>query len=206
MTSFEASGWLQKFMNYDLGFMNKEIIICPSFTLLPNLKSYILDHKSAAKVGGQNISPFDEGAYTGEVNGREIKEFADYVIVGHSERRMNFSEDFGMLEKKVALAKKYNLTPIFCVQGKETQVPEGIEIIAYEPIDAIGTGHPDTPKNADDVASFFKINQKGKYVLYGGSVTSNNVQGFTQMANLDGVLVGKGSLDPLEFLQIIKNA
>ena len=89
-TSLDAGEWLHRFMNYDLGFMNKDVIICPSFTLLSNLKSYFLNHKSTIKLGAQDISPFDEGAYTGEINGKQIKEFADYVLIGHSERRKNF--------------------------------------------------------------------------------------------------------------------
>ena len=208
LTSLEAGEWFSqvKSLEFKVQSDGKEIIICPPFTLLSELKSLISQGQLPVKLGAQNISPFHEGAYTGEVNGREIKEFADYVVIGHSERRQNFGENDEMLFRKVALAKDNGLAPIFCVGGKETKVPQGIEIVAYEPIDAIGTGHPDIPENAEDAATFFKDNHKVQFVLYGGSVTGDNVNSFTRMPHIDGVLVGKASLDIGEFLQIIKNA
>lgn len=205
MTSLEANSWLQGLKIEDLRLTNKEIIICPPLTALPILKSLIINHKSSIKLGAQDISPFEEGAYTGEVSAKQIKEFADYVLIGHSERRKNFMENNEMLFKKVELANKYDLTPIFCVQGKKTQIPLNSNIIiAYEPINAIGTGHPDTPENAQAVASFLKKNYNVGYVLYGGSVTSKNVKEFTQMPNIDGVLIGRASLDAQEFYKIIQ--
>lgn len=206
LTSLEANSWLAGLKIEDLGLTNKEIIICPSFTALPILKSLIINRKSSIKLGAQDLSPFDEGAYTGEVNGKQIKEFAEFVIIGHSERRKNFSESDDILFKKVELANKYGLTPIFCVQGKEIQIPSNSNIVAYEPVNAIGTGHPDTPESAEKIASFFKKNYNVQHVLYGGSITSKNVKEFTQMPNIDGVLVGGASLDAQEFYTIIENA
>lgn len=213
MTESEAKTWLDRFKTYspageagDIEFIDEEIVICPSFTLLSFLKTYLLNNKFPVKVGAQDVSPFEEGAYTGEVSASLLKEFADYVLIGHSERRRNFMESDEMLFKKVELAIHYGLTPIFCVQGKETQIPSNSSIIAYEPIDAIGTGHPDTPENAQAVASFLKRDYNAQHVLYGGSVTSKNVKEFTQMPNIDGVLVGRASLDAAEFYAIIQNA
>ena len=207
-TTLEANSWLQEFpiSNFQFQISEKEIIICPPFTLLPILKSLIIENKLPIFLGAQDISPFDEGAYTGAINGRQIKEFADYVLIGHSERRKNFMESDKMLFKKVELAIQHGLTPIFCVQGEKTQIPTKSSIVAYEPIDAIGTGHPDTPENAENVASFFKKDYNVARVLYGGSVTSKNVKEFTKMPNIDGVLVGRASLDAQEFYAIIKNA
>ena len=185
---------------------DKEIVVCVPFTLLPKVKELIVDCKLSMVVGAQDISPFDEGAYTGEINAKQIKEFAEFVLIGHSERRKNFMESDEMLFKKVELAIQHGLTPIFFVQGKETQIPSNSSIVAYEPIDAIGTGHPDTPENAQDVASFFKKNHNVTSVLYGGSVTSKNVKEFTQMPDIDGVLIGGASLDAQEFYAIIQNA
>ncbi len=202
----EANEWLQRFTIDDLRFTNKEIIICPPYTLLPYLKSYIVNHKSLIKLGAQNISPFGEGAYTGEVNGKQIKEFADHVIIGHSERRNFFSEDDTMLTQKVEMAKKHDLTPIFCIQSKDTVIPQGVKIVAYEPTFAIGTSHPDTPENADKIGAIVKRNNNISCVIYGGSVTSNNVKSFTEMPHIDGVLPGGASLDPREFLEIVLHA
>lgn len=206
----ETEKWLHDFSEKiriePLNLDNKEIIVCPSFTVLEHASYCAKNLNLPIKFGVQNISPFDKGAYTGEVFGAQIKEFAQYVIIGHSERRQNFSENNEALFKKVLMAKKYNLTPIFCIQNEETPVPEEISIIAYEPPTAIGTGNPDTPENAQRVAKTVSEKTKAQRVLYGGSVTSSNVKTFTDMPNINGLLVGGASLDPLEFLEIIKNA
>jgi len=206
----ETEKWLHdfsgEFKRNPFSLDHKEVIVSPSFTLLEHSRYCASNLNLPIELATQDISPFDEGAYTGEINAKQIREFADYVIIGHSERRKNFNESDEMLSKKVELANKYGLTPIFCVQGKETQIPSDSPIIAYEPIDAIGTGHPDTAENAEDIASFFKRNHGVSYVLYGGSVTSKNVKDFTQMPNIDGVLVGAASLDAKEFYEIIQNA
>jgi len=206
----EAEKWLHDFSEIlksdNLNIENKEIIVCPSFTAIEHTNYCIKNLNLLIKIGAQNISPFDKGAYTGEVNGEQIKEFAEYVIIGHSERRQNFSENNEELSKKVLMAKKYNLIPIYCIQNDQTSIPDGVEIAVYEPPSAIGTGNPDTPENAEKVAESVKEKTKAQHVLYGGSVTSSNVKTFTNMPNIDGLLVGGASLDPSEFLEIIKNA
>lgn len=201
-TEFEAKDWLSQFSSLS----NKEIIICPPFTLLSLISSEVRGRKLRAKVGAQDISPFGGGAYTGEVSGKQLKDFADYVIIGHSERRISFGETDETLFRKNELAKKNGLATIYCVQGKDTRIPANVDVVAYEPIDAIGTGHPDSPENADSVAAYFKANHKVPYVLYGGSVTAINVRSFTQTSNISGVLIGKASLDAKEFCKIIENA
>jgi triosephosphate isomerase (TIM) len=203
----EAKAWIDEVIkNREIleNLEGKEIVVCPPFTLLPLFYSSFSNTK--IKLGSQNMSPFDEGAYTGEVNAKQIKDFAEYVIIGHSERRNFFGETEEMIVKKTELAEKYDLTPIVCVQTKETKVPEGIKIIAYEPVFAIGSGNPDTPQNASEVAHSFLDKNLDYSILYGGSVTSQNVSGFTKEEFIKGVLVGGASLDPLEFIKIIENA
>lgn len=221
-TEVEAKNWLQQFTIYNLSrgarstgqFTNKEIVVCPPFTQLSILKSLIINHKSNIKLGTQDISPFDAGSYTGEVNGEQIKEFTDYAIIGHSERRKYFRETDELINKKIEMAEKYGLTPIICVsdQSQISNLKSQIHslnlktlIVAYEPLFAIGSGNPDTPNSANEVAGEIK-KEINVPVLYGGSVNSQNVNSFTQMENIDGVLVGKSSLDPEEFFKIIENA
>ncbi|MEK7559628.1 MAG: triose-phosphate isomerase [Patescibacteria group bacterium] len=206
----EAEEWIRKFKeefereSFDIS--SKEIIICPSFTVLKSFSDSIKSLNFFLKIGAQDISSFDQGAYTGEVNGLQIKESADYVIVGHSERRTNFNESSELISKKADMARRYGIVPIFCVQDETTPIPDKIAIVAYEPPSAIGTGKPDTPENAEEVAKKIKEENKAQFVLYGGSVTSENVKLFSAMQNIDGFLIGGASLDPSEFLQIIKNA
>mgnify|MGYP001243145967 CR=1 FL=1 len=204
----EVKKWLENFKKIkeiEQNLVNKEIIICPSFQLLFMFGLYADNKSSVINIGAQNVSSFDEGAYTGEVNAKQIKDFADFVLIGHSERRNNFGETDDMFSKKVELSLKYGLTPIFLVQGKDNYIPQGIEIIAYEPVFAIGSGNPDTPENANQIASVIKSKNNNYKVLYGGSITSENVRSFTSMVNIGGVLVGGASLDAEEFIKIIQN-
>ena len=100
----EAKNWLEGFKKVNdlrLNTEQKEAIICPSFTQLFSFSSYFSSNNVNAAIGAQNISPFDEGAYTGEVNAKQIKDFANYVLIGHSERRKNFNETEDMLVNKV---------------------------------------------------------------------------------------------------------
>lgn len=212
-TKAEALEWVSAVHNASfnvINFANKEVILCPPFPLLNPIHEYMLElgsnDKLVLRLGSQNISPFDEGAYTGEVSGRVLQEFCAYSIIGHSERRQYFNETDELLEKKVNIAKQFNITPVFCIQGKETVIPKGISIVAYEPVWAIGSGKPDTPEDANAVAQFTKEQHGVNYVLYGGSVTFDNVKSFTSMEYIDGVLVGGASRDADNFIQIVKNA
>jgi triosephosphate isomerase len=205
----EAKNWLEAFkkikeLNLDLS--QKEVIVCPSFTQLFSFFSYFSSNNIDIKIGAQNVSPFDEGAFTGEVNAKQIKDFAEYVLIGHSERRTNFGESEDMIAKKVEVSLKYGLNPILLIQGHENTIPQQVNIVAYEPVSAIGTGNPDTPENADAVGSLIKSKIRDGQFLYGGSVTSVNVKSFTTKTNIDGVLVGGASLDAEEFIRIIQNA
>jgi triosephosphate isomerase (TIM) len=212
VTELEAKNWLKEFNVENLDLSNKEIIVCPSFTLLSNLKAYFLDHSSPIKLGAQDISPMDEGAYTGGVNGKQIREFADFAIVGHSERRKNFSETEEIVNLKIDQALKSGLTVITCVSnldqvkalGKFKENPS--LLVAYEPLFAIGSGIADTPEAADEMAKNIKLILSKTSVLYGGSITSANISSFLKMFNVSGVLVGKASLNPKEFYAIIQNA
>src|SRR3990167_3789 len=85
---------------------NKKIIIAPSFQLLMICKDIIEKFNLPISLSSQNVSAFGEGAFTGEVNALQIKEMADYAIIGHSERRDLLNEDDEILSKKVNEAKK----------------------------------------------------------------------------------------------------
>ena len=149
-----------------------EVIICPPFPYIDQinrLKSPFI------KIGGQNISEYENGAFTGEVSASILQDMKmDYVIVGHSERRKIFNETNTILNRKFNLAHQYNLIPILCVGETlderkndqtirviETQIQSIIEntdtsffansIIAYEPVWAIGTGETASPEMAEEV-------------------------------------------------------
>jgi len=207
-TKNEAEKWLEEISNIKNlpNISNKKIIVCPPFTLLDFFKTYILGHDLPLEIGAQNISGLPEGAYTGEINGAQIREFTKYVLIGHSERRSGFGEDENIVEEKVKMSIDFGLIPILCIQGEDNNIPNGVSIIAYEPVFAIGTGTPDTPENAENVARKTREKANLEHVLYGGSVTGDNVKNFTEQKNIDGVLVGGASLEASEFIKIIENA
>ena len=195
------------------------VIFAPSYPFIAAAHQKIKSSRLRIKLASQDISRFEQGAYTGEVAASQIANLCQYAIIGHSERRQNFSENDAILAQKVQNAIHTNITVIFCVQNAQTSIPPGIKIVAYEPVFAIGTGNPDTPENAYTIAQRLKTRlarlaakraarqAKGDYiVIYGGSVTSENTKSFLKSGIIDGLLVATNSLNPQNFNQIIESA
>src|ERR1035437_3378085 len=208
----EAKNWLEgfkKITELKLDLTQKEIIICPSFTQLFSFFSFFSTNNIDVGLGAQDVSPFVKGAYTGEVNAKQIKDFAEYVLIGHSERRSNFQESERTLDEKVKRTLEMGLEPIFFAQDADAIIPSGVKIGVYEPPSAISTvskGIPDDPKIVLDAAGKLKSKYMLEHILYGGSVNSTNVASFTSLGVVDGVVPGKASLDAEEFIKIIQNA
>ncbi len=189
---------------------NLKVVVCPTFSDLAEVKKTITVGGFPLLTGAQDLSPFGVGAYTGEESAGLLKGLIDLVILGHSERRENFSETDEIVAKKTEQALANDITPLVCVQGSETPVPDGCKLVAYEPVWAIstgltntpGTGRADTPEDANNMASSFKQVRPDMEVLYGGSVNSGNVTDFIKEENISGVLVGNASLDTEEFIKI----
>ena len=199
----EALEWVEQ-VGPKLQSSDKRVaIVCPTLTALSSVSKSVMVGNYAIKVGAQNVSPFEAGSYTGEENASQIRQFAEYVIIGHSERRKNFAETDEQLAEKVKRAKDAGLEVVFCVQDENTMVPEGVTIVAYEPVFAIGTGTPDTPQNANEVSGKIKNSHPDAAILYGGSVTSENAKAFLEQAHISGLLIGKASLEAEEFVKIV---
>jgi triosephosphate isomerase (TIM) len=211
-TTKEAQSWMATFMQ-QLGQLTeieeKTIIVCPPITVLSNAVFFLQAVKVSTpiKLGSQDFPANRQGAYTGEEPADLLKEYVDFALIGHSERRKHFYESDELIEKKILTANEVSVLPILCVQDAETPIPASVSIAAYEPIAAIGTGQPDTPANANAVAKTIKEKHNNiTHVLYGGSVTAGNVHDFTTQEFIDGVLVGGASLDADQFALIVKNA
>lgn len=184
-----------------------EVIICPPFLFLPLLKG--------AKLGAQNMFWEEKGAYTGEISPLMLKNMGvRYVILGHSERRKYFQEKEEMINKKLKAALKAGLKPILCID-KISQIKRDLRgisrkerknlVIAYEPLFAIGTGKACSLEKAKKMRIFIQRNL-GYFVpiLYGGSINSQNARDYIKNAGFQGLLVGGASLNPKEFIDIIK--
>lgn len=206
-TSVESKEWLEKFSSlYPLPSTNLNVVLCAPFTLLGPLQWHITQKGLSLELAAQDVSPFGEGAYTGEVSSRQIKEFADWVLIGHSERRKHFGETDEQLAKKVEQARSAGLKIVYCVQDADIAVPTGVDVVAYEPYFAIGTGQSDTPEKANTVIAAIKAKTGVATVIYGGSVTHENVASFISQESIDGVLSGGASLDPEKFSKLIEAA
>ena len=184
---------------------NLEIVICPPFIYLSLLdpKPYTLN----PKLGAQNCSWEQKGAYTGEISPKMLKNLGvEYVIIGHSERRRHFKETDEMIIKKIKAVLEMKLKPILCID-KISQIPKNIEnlIIAYEPIFAIGTGRACCLNKAKEMRNKIqKSLDKNTKILYGGSVNSQNAKSYIDVG-FDGLLVGSASLEAKEFIKIVRS-
>jgi triosephosphate isomerase (TIM) len=152
-----------------------EVVVLPPFTDLRTVQTLVEGDRLALGYGAQDVSPFDEGAYTGDVSATMLAKLGcRYVLVGHSERRQYYSEDDKLVNAKAKKAVEHGLTPIVCV-GEGIEVREerdqvaftiahveealggltleqiGSLVVAYEPVWAIGTGRVATPDDAQEV-------------------------------------------------------
>jgi triosephosphate isomerase len=151
---------------------NVNSIICPPFTALVPIKDLLAN--TSIHLGAQDIYWEEKGAYTGQISPGMVAELAEYVILGHSERRAYFNDTDEIVNRKILAALRVGLKPIFCVgetlhenedghtgQVVSRQIRNGLKgvdgdqmgeiMIAYEPIWAIGTGKAATPEGANQV-------------------------------------------------------
>ena len=228
-TSSEALEFAKEINEFE--FNKVDVLIAPSFVTLESLRKNLKDE---IKVAGQNVSEFDDGAFTGEVSTSMLKDIGvEDVIIGHSERREKFSESDEIINAKVKKALEDDLSVNLCLgesleikeEGKEIDFVrdellnslDGVDdlenlTIAYEPIWAIGTGKTCSSEDAENMCKEIRniINEKyGEIsqqikILYGGSVKPANAGEILSKENIDGVLVGGASLKAEDFIEIIK--
>jgi triosephosphate isomerase (TIM) len=171
-TVAEARELVSKLLPALMDIAGVEKVLCPPFTSLFAISS-ILDG-SGIGLGAQNLHWEEKGAFTGEVAPGMVKEFCNYVIIGHSERRTYFGETDETVNMKLHAALKHDLTPIVCVgetldeyESDRTsevvlrQIKLGFAdvdsaiasriVVAYEPVWAIGTGKASSGENANQV-------------------------------------------------------
>jgi triosephosphate isomerase (TIM) len=158
-------------------YQHVEVVVLPPFTDLRSVQTLTDGDKMKIRYGAQDLSPFDQGAYTGDVSGPMLAKLGcSYVLCGHSERRAYHHEDDAVVNAKVRAALRASITPILCVgepldvrragdqvehvlaqlRGSLAKVPaEAVAgmVIAYEPIWAIGTGEVASPDDAQEMAA-----------------------------------------------------
>ncbi len=200
-----------------------DVLVCPPATLLA---ASVGVSKGALSLGGQDCHSQPDGPCTGDVSAEMLADAgAQFVIVGHSERRAAHLETSEHVRAKAEAAQRAGLTPIICIGEKladrdagtaenivaaqlDDSLPAGGDYcIAYEPVWAIGTGR--TPKNQEIEAIHRLIRNRigaSRRILYGGSVKPENAREILSLADVDGALVGGASLTVSSFLPIIEAA
>ena len=209
-----------------------DVVLSPSFTQLGLVWDFWCG--TDVHIAAQNMHTQPSGAYTGEVSPVQLAEVADWVILGHSERRQFFCEDDQALALKLRTAETYGLTPILCVGESDAErennrtanvltrqvsialgddpAPNGL-VVAYEPVWAIGTGKAATPDEAQSACAHIRSVLSDKLgaeaaaavrTLYGGSVKPDNIADFMAQLDVDGALVGGAALDADAFLAITR--
>ena len=177
-TVAEALDLVQSLKRELLNIKEVDIVVCPPFTALADISREIMH--SNIRLGAQNMSEHNYGAYTGETAAGMLKEFlVRYVILGHSERRQFQKESDDLVAKRALAAHAAQIKPIVCLgetleereAGNTEKIVErqlkgslaGISaeqmeetIIAYEPVWAIGTGRTASPQQAQEVHAFIR--------------------------------------------------
>lgn len=226
----ETKGFLSDFIPSVKHVADTDIVISPPFTALSAAGE--LMKGTNVLLAAQDVFWEEKGAFTGEVApGMLVDAGCSHVIIGHSERRQYFSEDDTVVNRKVKAARKAGLQVIFCVgesleereAGKtfeviKREVEGGLDgvgsedlVVAYEPIWAIGTGRTASTDQAQEVHASVREtlgrlygNDAGRIrIIYGGSVTPDNVDGLMACADVNGALVGGSSLKAESFARIV---
>mgnify|MGYP000110649670 CR=1 FL=1 len=172
-----------------------DTVIVPPFTTIPSVLN-ALGGCGCIAIGAQNVSQYDNGAYTGEISTSMLNELGlKYVVLGHSERRQYFGETDAIINAKIKKAIAAGITPIFCIGetkderlggilepvleiqlkgGLKDLTPEEVSnlVIAYEPVWAIGTGMVATPQSAQDAANAIRNDLKTTF----GTKVSDSVR------------------------------
>ncbi|KMT66800.1 triose-phosphate isomerase [Catenovulum maritimum] len=181
IANWKLNGGIDLMCSSVVSFIRKhyeaEIVVCPPYIYIRDMLNFL--QYSEIRIGSQNVSKFESGAYTGETSAQMLKEAGcKYCLIGHSERRSMFRENNASCRIKVQRALENNLTPVLCIgenqEEQENQITkdvlirqlteglEGIDVqqqnicIAYEPIWAIGTGKAATPQMAQEIHQFIR--------------------------------------------------
>ena len=207
-------------------------VFCPPSCFLDNANEIITSSNLKLNLGSQDLDADANNPSTGGINGKMLKELGcNYVLIGHSERRIHFNEHEDLLLKKLTSAVLNNLKVVYCVgetknqreQGVATEVikaqlqtlkelPLNLISVAYEPIWSIGKGITPSLDSIQEMHQFIKDELKSILnteesiaVSYGGSVTADNAAPIALLNSVDGLLIGGASLDPESFSKVVNN-
>ena len=209
----DARSWFDEFAELYRPVANVSVILAPTFICLEGLSAHVgklgLEGVSLA---AQDVSPFPKGAYTGTVAADMVKGLVDYVIVGHSDRRRYFHETSQEVANKVNEVVDAGLVPIVCVDRpyamSQLTALADIDcekmIIAYGPVDALSTRIPQPVKEVVEAVELISRVHPSRPVIYGGSISPENVRRYASISGISGLFIGAASLDAKSFAAICR--
>jgi triosephosphate isomerase len=215
-TLSEVAHWLNNFPSDQESRMqlaSLQIVIAPPYPFLGLARQIIDERQLPLQLAVQDLSAFGSGAYTGEVAAFNLQGLGvTHALLGHSERRRLLAESDPLIADKVAETLRSGIKPVLCLdqpnftsQAKYlTSEQMNKLIIAYEPVAAIGSGQAEEPGDLLAVRQELQHAYGYTQLIYGGSVTADNIGGFLKVC--DGVLVGGSSLDLQDFIDLLYQA
>lgn len=212
-TLSEAESWLETFCQIHQSNPQLQIIIAPPIHYLVPMWHKVHEVHANLALAVQDISPFPLGSYTGEVAAEMVKDFAEYAILGHSERRRYFHETNQEIANKVSEAVAVGIKPIVCVDLPHARQQiaaineEDLKdvIIGYGPVEAAGINIPQSFDKVSDGIGKIQILAPDCPILYGGSINKANAGDYMNFDGISGLMVGNTSLAPGEFADIGRN-
>ncbi len=193
-------------------FNRAEVVVLPPYIDLRSVQTLIDGDRLDLKYGAQDVSPHDDGAYTGDISARMLARLGcSYVVVGHSERRAHYGESDELVSAKARKALSAGITPIVCV-GEGLSVRQSGEhvgfalgqldgslagipaedvaglVVAYEPVWAIGTGEVATPADAQEVCAAIRSRIVEVYGEPVGAAVRVLYGGSVKAANVAGIM------------------
>ena len=209
-----------------------DVAVCAPFVFLSEVAATLAG--SELRWGAQDVSAFEQGAYTGEVSAAMLSELGcRYTLVGHSERRGGHAESDLLVAQKAQAALARGVTPVVCVgetllEREAGQTDAVVKrqlsavihqlahcaaemVVAYEPVWAIGTGRTASPEQAQAVHAVLRAqlqaatgHGQSMKILYGGSVKPDNAATLFAQPDIDGGLIGGASLKAVDFIAICR--
>ncbi len=213
-TITQARLWLEEFKQKFTPLPpSLNIVLCAPFTDLSEINRFISDHNLPISAGAQNVCQYESGAHTGEVTAAMLSELVRFCLVGHSEVRRELGDDCRSVAQKTKQLLERAIVPIICLDTPylDEQIKCLLDenlvlnncIFAYEPLASIGTNHPADPQSVESIATEIAfLTDPGCPVLYGGSVTPQNIQQYSNLPGISGLLVGGASLDSDIFISL----
>ncbi|MFP3983701.1 MAG: triose-phosphate isomerase [Desulfurivibrionaceae bacterium] len=207
----EAHKWIETFLSLYRASPGVKVILAPPFIYLESLLKKIKEAECEnLHLAVQDISPYPLGAYTGSVAADMVRGLAEYAVTGHAERRRYFHETNQEIANKIRAALDAEINPVLCVDRDNirTQLAALDEddidklIIGYCPSSYIGLDTPQDHSKAGAVVKDIRRAAPFNPILYGGSVRAANAADCIRIAEVSGLMVGSGCLDPEEFAAI----